>query len=137
MIEAMHALLLCLLAHKAAHVNMPHVFELLLLLLLLMLFLLLLLLLLLTQYNWGIFAPGIREGEAAGFRCGHNLLRAHAAVYDLYHRKPQVCVVLCVTLCALCLCIAWLSRNMGCNAAMRENAACCCIAALFINPLLF
>jgi beta-glucosidase/6-phospho-beta-glucosidase/beta-galactosidase len=47
---------------------------------------LLLLLLLLLQYGQGVFAPGIPMGDEGMYKCGHNLLRAHAKTYELYHK---------------------------------------------------
>lgn len=43
----------------------------------------------LLQYGQGVFAPGIPEGDVGMYKCGHNLLRAHAKTYALYHNTPQ------------------------------------------------
>lgn len=43
----------------------------------------------LSQYGRGEFAPGIKLGDAGQYKCGHNMLLAHAKVYNLYHRVPQ------------------------------------------------
>lgn len=47
------------------------------------------LLLLLLQYGQGVFAPGVPYGDAGQYKCGHNLLLAHAKTYDLFHNVPQ------------------------------------------------
>ncbi|WIA44472.1 hypothetical protein OEZ86_007218 [Tetradesmus obliquus] len=41
------------------------------------------------QYGQGVFAPGIPMGDEGMYKCGHNLLRAHAKTYELYHKVPQ------------------------------------------------
>eukprot|EP00878_Enallax_costatus_P009751 GHUV01010184.1.p1 GENE.GHUV01010184.1~~GHUV01010184.1.p1 ORF type:complete len:541 (+),score=93.23 GHUV01010184.1:583-2205(+) len=41
------------------------------------------------QYGRGDFAPGIPFGESGQYKCGHNLLIAHAKTYELYHKTPQ------------------------------------------------
>uniref|UniRef100_A0A383WHZ0 beta-glucosidase n=1 Tax=Tetradesmus obliquus TaxID=3088 RepID=A0A383WHZ0_TETOB len=41
------------------------------------------------QYGQGVFAPGIPMGDEGMYKCGHNLLRAHAKTYQLYHKVPQ------------------------------------------------
>ncbi|KAI8474346.1 MAG: glycoside hydrolase superfamily [Monoraphidium minutum] len=38
-------------------------------------------------YNKGIFAPGIKDGPAGQYKCGHNLLLAHAKAVKLYRDK--------------------------------------------------
>jgi Glycosyl hydrolase family 1 len=44
------------------------------------------------QYGNGDFAPGVDYGDVGKWRCGHNLLIAHAVVVKLYrdtYKKPQ------------------------------------------------
>ncbi|WIA10872.1 hypothetical protein OEZ85_011038 [Tetradesmus obliquus] len=42
------------------------------------------------QYNLGTFAPGIpHPGEAARYRCGHNILKAHALAVQAYRQTMQ------------------------------------------------
>ncbi|GBF91257.1 beta-glucosidase [Raphidocelis subcapitata] len=38
-------------------------------------------------YGIGIFAPGIKAGHPGQYKCGHNLLLAHAKTYRLYREK--------------------------------------------------
>ncbi|GBF98739.1 glycoside hydrolase family 1 [Raphidocelis subcapitata] len=38
-------------------------------------------------YNEGIFAPGIKNGPWGQYKCGHNLLLAHARAYRLYKER--------------------------------------------------
>jgi beta-glucosidase/6-phospho-beta-glucosidase/beta-galactosidase len=45
------------------------------------------LLLVLLQYGNGDFAPGIQYGPSGQYKCGHNLLLAHARAYRLYRSK--------------------------------------------------
>jgi hypothetical protein len=39
-----------------------------------------------AQYGQGVFAPGIPMGDEGMYKCGHNLLRAHAKTFELYHK---------------------------------------------------
>ena len=39
------------------------------------------------QYGNGDFAPGIKYGDEGKWKCGHNLLLAHAHVFKLYKTK--------------------------------------------------
>lgn len=38
-------------------------------------------------YSVGVFAPGIKGGPAGQYKCGHNLLLAHAKAVKLYREK--------------------------------------------------
>jgi beta-glucosidase/6-phospho-beta-glucosidase/beta-galactosidase len=38
-------------------------------------------------YGQGVFAPGIKGGAAGQYKCGHNLLLAHAKTVKLYREK--------------------------------------------------
>ena len=38
-------------------------------------------------YSQGVFAPGIKGGPPGQYKCGHNLLLAHAKAYRLYRAK--------------------------------------------------
>ena len=38
-------------------------------------------------YSKGVFAPGLKLGNKGQYRCGHNVLLAHARVYRLYQER--------------------------------------------------
>lgn len=38
-------------------------------------------------YSIGVFAPGVKGGPAGQYKCGHNLLLAHAKAVKLYREK--------------------------------------------------
>ena len=40
-----------------------------------------------ASYEWGIFAPGIREPGDKPYKVVHNILKAHATAYHIYKNE--------------------------------------------------